>query len=340
LILLTAALLAIPWYLNVGARFVMPSLLFVSVALAMALPRRAAIGLALAHAVVSLPPVVSLYASPHAWTLRGAPVEAALRIQPEDEYLADALWEYKLARLIDEHVPQRAPVFELFRVPSAYCDAAVVGPWHSAAADRMRAALTIGSMTSSGVYTEFDARWQVREITALRIRLAETAAAGWSVHEIRLHGPSGPAASTLSAWPNIWDAPLAVDGNLITKWAAWEEARPDMYVQLNLAERARVTGATVVSPSAEGQREIEFLGQLADGRWVQLAERPNVLLHPAIDLRRSAMGVLKQNGVEHLVVPVSDSVFAGIGRSIVDEPAAWGVELLGREAGVYLVRIL
>ncbi len=342
ILLLAGAAVSIPWFLNHGARFAMPGLVFLAMALAVALPRRPAMALALVHAVLALPPMMSLHAEANAWRLRGLPVAAAVRAEPEAEYLRRTLWEFELAELVDRHVPPAGRVFELFATPSSYHDAAAVGPWHSAAAGRMREALRLGAMTGSGVYSELDARWDEREITALRIRLAESVAPEWSIHEIRLRGPAASAGRgqwTLSAWPNIWEAPLAADGNFITRWAAREEPRPDMYLQLNFGSAERLSGVTVVATSDENQRHIEFLGRLPEGRWVRLASEPNVLLHPAVDLGRSATGVLKSNGIEYILAPVSGSVFAEIGRAMVTDPARWGVEPLGRVRDVYLLRI-
>ena len=95
----------------------------------------------------------------------------------------------------------------------------------------------------------------------------------------------------------------------------------------------------MVSPSSEKQREIEFLGRLPNGKWVRLAERPNVLLLPAVNLRRRAVGVLKSNGVGYILAPVSGSPFAEVGRALVEESVTWGVEVLGWRRDVYLLRI-
>jgi hypothetical protein len=206
----------------------------------------------------------------------------------------------------------------------------------------MREALNIGARNGSGVYSEFNSRWEMREFTAVRVRLAASNAPEWSIHEVRFRGPSAENRGnwTLRSWPNVWEAALAADGNLITKWAAWEPPRPDMYWQVNFGGPAQLTGVTVVSPTDENQREIELLGQLPDGKWIRLAERPHVLLHPAVDLRRSALGVLKGSGVEYILAPVSGSPFAAIGASLVNQPVLWGVEILDRRRDVYLLRIL
>ncbi|HHN73323.1 MAG TPA: phospholipid carrier-dependent glycosyltransferase, partial [Thermopetrobacter sp.] len=87
----------LPWFLNLGARFLMPALLFFALALMAVLPRRAAAAVVVLAAVLGLPPVAGLYSDPEAWRLRGLPVRAALRIEPEAEYLSRALWTSELA---------------------------------------------------------------------------------------------------------------------------------------------------------------------------------------------------------------------------------------------------
>ena len=343
LLLLVAGVLSVPWFLNQGARFLMPSLLFVALALAASLPRKLVVALAVVQAVLGLPPVMDQYARTDAWRLHGLPWRVALGIEPTGEYLDRTLWEHRLARLVQDHVPAGAQVFDLFGAPSAYFDAAVIGPWHSAAADEMREALGVAVLVRGGVLSEVAASWREQPLAAVRIRLAEPGAPDWSLQEVRLRDRTGTLAKEsgwrLAAWPNIWEAPLALDGNLATRWAAWEPARRDMYFQVNLPAARPITGATLVIPSGERRHHVEFIGRTADGRWVVLEGSPGIRPLGAINLRRSATQVLRQEGVGYILAPVSDSPFAAIGQSLVSAPAEWGVEVLGHERGVYLLAL-
>src|SRR5262249_2100899 len=96
---LVGGLLAIPWLSNQGARFLMPSLPFFALALAMSLEGLAPLAMWAAvaiHALTCWPPVAAMYQSPDAWRLRDLPWRAALRAESEHGYLAREVWEYQL----------------------------------------------------------------------------------------------------------------------------------------------------------------------------------------------------------------------------------------------------
>ncbi len=267
----------------------------------------------------------------------------ATGLQPPAEYFDEAFWEHRIARLVEQHVPPDALILDLFGAPSAYFDAPVIGPWHSAAADRMREALVLAAKPTGGTYKELEAAWSARQLNRIRILLAKPATAEWGLHEVRLRGPGGVLADrsgwSVSSWPNIWEAPLAVDRNRITRWAAWEPARPGMYFQVNLPSFQPLTGATALIQASEQEHAVQFLGQVSDGGWILLDDRPEILPTPALDLRRSAMQVLRDNGVGYIVAPVSNAPLAAIGADLVANPAEWGVEVVGNERGIYLLRL-
>jgi len=343
LLLAAAAVLALPWMFNFGVRFAMPALLFLALSLVVALPRPAVLALAVAQAILCLPPVMDRYAAEFAWRLKGLPVAAALRVQPEQEYLGKRLWQYEVAELVEREVPARAPVFDLLGAPQAYFDARAVGYWQSAANERLTYVLYIASMVESGVYTELEASWPATELTALRLRLAGANTHEWSLHEVELYRGrnriAGRPGWLLSAWPNVWDAPLAFDGNLLTRWTAWEHARPGMYVQVQFPEPTALDRAKLTVPTYEKQFQVDFIGRDRAGKWRLLAEWPRVYKHPAIDLRRSATAILKRNGIDYILAPEAGSPFISVSHSLFNNRLEWGVELVGTAHAVHLFRI-
>jgi hypothetical protein len=341
--LLLAALVAIPWFVNHGARFLLPSLLFLALALAIALPRAVVVSLALIHAFLSLPPMLALYAHPEAARLEGWPVRAALRLEPEEEYLRRERPDTVLAGLLQQHVPPSSPVLDLYGAPEAYCDAVAIRPWQSASADRMSAALDLAANTGAGAFTDQHALWPARPLTALRLRLGRAGDPGWGVQELRLRRQGRTIARqpewTVSSWPNIWESPLALDGNLATGWAPWEALQAGMYLQLNFPRPIVIDGASALVPTPEAQPDVEFLGREPDGKWIRLAETPGAAPQPATDIRRSAIQLLKREGVGFILAPVEHSVFSRLGTDLLRNQGEWGVEIAGSERGIYLFRI-
>ncbi len=338
---LAGLVLMLPWFLNLGARFLMPALLFFALALMATLPRRAAAAIVVLGAVLGLPPVAGWYSDPDAWRLRGLPLRAALRIEPESEYLNRTLWTTELASLVGRHTAPGEAVLDLFGAPAAYTDAVLVRPWTSASADRMRAALELAADRAGGVLASYEARWQPAEVTALRFLLDEPQGPDWSIFEVRLEGIPEEAlrAARLAARPNVWEAPLALDGNWTTKWAPWQRPRAGDYLEIRFRQPASVSGASLLGLRRENQTQIRFLGRQRHGGWLLLGARPHVIPYPALDLRRSAAAVLKREGVSWILAPVSGAPLAAIGRDLLENPAEWGVTDAGSVRGVHLFRI-
>ncbi|MGH9674550.1 MAG: ArnT family glycosyltransferase, partial [Bryobacteraceae bacterium] len=212
-IILGAAVIAgAPWFLNIGARFLMPALAFLSLALAIAVPRRLVWTLAAAHAITSLPWALDLYSEPYSWRLRGFPWRAALRLQDERGYLRSRLVEYPRAELVSARLVPGTPFLDLAGAPAAYTDAKPVEPWHAARPGRAFDALRIASSGERWILQRIEARWPEREIDALRIVLAAAPAGSWSIQEVEL-APARNLRWSLDAGPNPWEAALAFDRN-------------------------------------------------------------------------------------------------------------------------------
>ncbi|MBL0155566.1 MAG: hypothetical protein IPP47_00380 [Bryobacterales bacterium] len=114
-VLLAALVFGLPYFANIGTRFLLPCLPFLSLALAMALAQPLWLGCAvvLAHAVLSYPPVLSRYVHPGAWRIEGAEWAAALRLKPEPQYLQQTLAEYEMSLEINKTVPREQHIFSL-----------------------------------------------------------------------------------------------------------------------------------------------------------------------------------------------------------------------------------
>ena len=122
------------YFFNIAARFLIPALPFIALAMALVFVRwkPLAVALVIAHAVFSWPGMTSLYAMPTAWRLRGIPVRAALRLESEDSFLDANLANYRMARLIERTVPAGATVFAWSQVAEAYTRRNILVSYQSA----------------------------------------------------------------------------------------------------------------------------------------------------------------------------------------------------------------
>ena len=120
-ILLAFAAVLLPlWLMNAGARFLMPALPFLALAIMLVLTKRVAWALAILQVILCLPPVLALWTAEHAWRLRGFPIAAALRIESEDDYLKAAIPEYNIGRAIEKSTPPQAHILDMVGLPALY----------------------------------------------------------------------------------------------------------------------------------------------------------------------------------------------------------------------------
>ncbi len=343
IVLAAGAVVAVPWLFNIGARFLMPALAFVSLALAMALPRRLSVVAAGLQALFCLPAVVAQYADPHAWTLKGLPWRAALRLQSEPDYLRQHLWQYRVAELVQKSVPAGTPIFDLTGAASAYFDAVAVGPWQSAAGERMVDALRAGAAGRREPLTKLSATWPRQPLQAVRIRLAHPRDRSWSVQEVELSDGTDNIAVDpqwrVSAGTNIWEAPLAFDGNLTTRWSTRTSADGRPYLELRLNEPKTLTRATLFTLGADARFDVEFFGQAPDGAWRLLSTELSVVPWPRLNLRRSAAQALAHEGIRYILGPVVSLEFAPLGKDLAEHASDWGLDVVGVAHGVCLLRL-
>jgi hypothetical protein len=342
-VLVAALVYAAPYPANVGTRFLIGPLPLIAFAMAMVLAQWRAMAplVVLFHALASWPRVVPLYSEEYAWRFDKFRFQQAFRIEPEEDFLARMLSGYTAAKLVDQHVPSSGKVLTYGGLPEAYTRRDVLvcyqGGLNQTLCD-IWAAPHVG-------YSVGRRQWRYRfpETTARRLRLLQTANTDqvWSVNELRVVGPAGEVARGLTwrvrARPNPWDVQLAFDNCPVTRWFAYERAKPGMFIEIDFGGTpVRLIGAhTEVSldqPATSARLEIE----VAEGKWVGVASAPEIIDVPAVgNLRRSATEDLKRFGVTHLAVAQSDFIAEDMARNTEN----WGVKALGEAGGVTLYRI-
>lgn len=342
-LLAAAGLLALPWLFNIGARFLMPSLAFLALALAATLPRRVALACLVLHAVLSLPPVAAAYAEPRAWRLEGLPWRAALRLESEQDYLRRTLWEYRVAEVVSEHVSAPERVLDLLGAPTAYLEVEAVAPWQSAAGDRLGYALQIGRLIEEGMFIELEGRWPERELTAIRFAQTVAGPLQWGINEVQLFCGRDRLGLQRQwkflARPNVWEARFAFDQNWLSRWGTWEAVRPGMYLGIDFGRPVRLDRVRLIALTHEQTGPVEFWGRTREGVWQVLAHRPEARRVPALNLRRNATRLVRQEGFAFVLAPVGEAGYGPVGRSMLERPSDWGVELVGQVEAACLFRI-
>ncbi len=342
---MAAALLALPWFWNTGARFLMPALPFLALALALAvataLPRPALWACIAVQAVACWPQIFALYHPAYAWRLERIPWRAALRIQPERDYLESILPAYQVARLVEDNTKPGDRIFSLISVPEAYTDREVLEFWHSAPADQLVDTLRVGASRNE-VVRDISAAWTPRPIDGLRIRAPQASPQEWQIYEIALMSGEAPISGgpqwELQAWPNVWELPLAFDQNRATRWRTWEPVRAGMYVEVDFDRALSPTGAVMTMPTAAYAAPFEFYGRAPDG-WHLLTNRPVVTETPLGDVRMSATSAVRRAGFRYILADIGGEGNGSLGAAMAGHESEWGLEKAAEVGPVVLFRI-
>jgi len=331
-LLLAAAVFFTTYPANIGTRFLIPTAVFLALALGITLTRWKAVAVVVlcAHALMSWPRFTKFYADGCALRTTRVPVAAALRIEPEEQYLDYWIPSIKLARLVERMVPPNAKVLGLDSPPWAYCARDVLVTYECALCNNLF------EMVAGGLapLERQEFRFPSQELSAVRMRQTGTgSAAGWSVSEFCVR--NGPAEHVL-ARPNPWEAGLASDGNPATRWKSWQPLDGQEVLELDFGAPQQVD--SVVLDAAPGQPEVRVRleGRDAAGNWQPLAGPPtgSVIPSPPAARRMIARELLRQ-GVGYILVPDSFPVAADLRARAAD----WGVTPLGQSGGVRLYRV-
>ncbi len=336
---LAATVVSIPFFPNAGTRFLLPALPFVALALTMSLPRAAVLPLVAAHTVLSWPGVVGLYSPPSAWRLQGIPLQAALHLEPEDEYLHRTVWAYETARLVNRNLRPGEPFYDLTAAPWAYFHAVPVSPWQSDTGERITAALQFAAMPDGSPLDDFRTEWAAARYTGVRFRNRIDAAVPWSIHEVHVLLKGDPVRPrrgwSLEAEPNVWESVFVLDRNPVTRWTTWVAARAGMYLELDFAKPQAMSGVIVTSPPWHGlvidlRREDGTWQTVAAGTW-----HPR----PPLNVRRSAIRLLKSAGIRYVLAPFGHRSYRTLGEFLIQHKQDWGLTEVGTARDAMLLKV-
>jgi hypothetical protein len=338
-LLLAALVFALPAYLNIGARFLIPSAPFLALAIGVGLAEVPAAlpVLALFHALACWPPILSTYCDQWNWRITSSPVRAALRQEPEAAYLLRNIADYALKIPIELAVPPGERIFSFAGRPDAYIDRDIIVSYES----------TLGNLAQDTLWAPQGhkpgntQRFKFLPVTTRGVRVVNTASATdfWTVAEMRLRSqgrelPRSPDWR-LSAWPNGWEVQLAFDNNYATRWSTWEAVRPHNRIQVEFGAAQRVDEVVLeCDPAWNAHLQVEVLTDTR--RWVPLTDTSEtVKAEFAPGMRRAVTRELKAIGFRFLLVNEGDMVSTDMKKY----PMFWGVTHLAEANGTHFYRI-
>jgi hypothetical protein len=343
-VLLPAVLLFVPYFANVGSRFLLPSLPFFSLALALVFEdvQVALLLLVLVHGLSSWPPYLRRHT--HAlWALQHVPVRAALRIESEEHYLRQS-GNYHAARLIERSVPPGEKVFAPTGLSNFYSHREILGDYQGALNEQLADILAAGWSEISQPTRELSFRFPVHQLR--RIRVVQTATVPqdeeWSVHEIRLFHDNMEIRSTgnwrFRSFPNPWDVHYAFDNLDATRWRSWETATPGMYIDVEFASPIAVDRVAIETSVDNPHVKLRLEEMIAENKWALLSELPEQLvLKPSLSQRRAAAIEFQAHGIRYLFVSDSDKDHGG--PLYATDPESWDFTPIDHADGATVYRI-
>lgn len=342
-LLLAALVFGLNYFSNVGARFLIPMLPFVALALVMVLANALpalAVAVVLVHSVLSWPSVIPRYTMPGGSHLVKVSWRDAFRLRDTDHFIHSRLPAYSAMRLIEEHTPPGATIFSFRAVPEAYTSRRLlIG--YEAAGNEMLGRMLQGAF-DAGMRPTWRLRFRFSRQALTGIRVVQTAAGQdlWSIHELRIldgeHEVTREPRWRLTADPFPWTIQDAFDNSPVTLWRSGEAIRPGMYVQVNFNGTEQADGVLIESSPDQNQIRLKLEGSDSAGRWQTLAAAPSIYdAAPPLVLRRAAARELERRGVSYILL--FDGEFgADDFRANQD---LWGIKQVGEADGARLYQL-
>ena len=308
-VLLAGLIFGLPYFTNVGTRFLIPAIPFISLSLALALSgvEWLLLILVIAHAVSCWPNVVQLYCSPAGWRLIKVSPKAAFRIQPQEAYLRSQP-AYVLAEMMEEFVPPDAKVFVFTQPAASYTSRQVLVGYEGAFNEMLQDILWIPMFRDFQPTRVLTFQFPQRELRKMRVvQTASVPEGQWSVSELRVfaNGRELPRDREwrLTAHPNPWDVQLAFDNSPVTRWRTWQPPSPGMYLEIDFARYQKLDSVIVESSGDASATKIKLEGLADDGKWTTIAAALNESVRPSrVSLRQAATAELKSRGIRYLLI--------------------------------------
>lgn len=307
--LLAAALVfGFNYFSNIGARFLIAPLPFVALALALVLSEVPTLALALAvlHAVISWPTMVTKYCRPEAWHLSKVIWREALRIRPEEPYLESHLLYYGVDRMIERSAVAGSTVFTFKPIPEAYTSRRILVEYQSAENK------ISGAILWTAFVPEYAPTWRLRfsfsrqPLSAIRVLQTGSGESQWTIHELRVfdEGRALPRDSRwrLTARPYPWGIQSAFDNSLATFWMCGSMLEPGQFVRVDFGQVKTADAVVIETAPNQWGLHLQLYGQDTAGQWRLLSPAPleSDATRP-LGLRRAVAEEMKRRGIDYVL---------------------------------------
>lgn len=144
----------------------------------------------------------------------------------------------------------------------------------------------------------------------------------WTLHEIRVGGLPAKPTWTLAASINVWETPLAMDGNLTTFWSPWEATPAGTQIDVRMPEPVTAGDLRVVT----GQ-QYPIKVEVLNNDWTIVPVKGPAPL-PKLDLRLEAIKAVKREGIRYVLAQRGTEPLGMLGVAMGEAPGDWGLKLV------------
>jgi hypothetical protein len=341
-LLLAAGVFALSYYGNIGTRFLIPSATFISLAIPLAVANFNWLLLALvtAHAILSWPTVADRYSGQYTWRILDVPLNPALRIQPEEEYLS-RYSEYISSQLLEKYVPRGERVFAFSQTGDSYTSKEVLERYTAALNETVGRVLWTPHFESLQPTRIVQFPFPAQSVRRIRVRqTVRCKTADWGIAEFHVYHSGQELARApewrLSAHPNPFEVSMAFDNSVVTQWRSWQVGEPGMWVQVDFGRVQSIDQVMLESPGDDDQSRSVLEGMDDSGKWTMLCSTPNESRR-AIEhsLRWEAAQDVKRLGIRYVLVVKND-----LGAEDFQRFAPlWGMKCIGTAGSARLYYI-
>ena len=339
---LAAVVFGANYFSNIGARFLIPPLPFVALAMAMALATLpgATLAVVLAHAILCWPAMVAKMVPAGSWRLTLTSWKDSFHLRDPHRYLTNHLGLYAATELVERDTPPGSTVLTFKAIQEAYTSRRILVDYESAA-NQVDARIFQSAATGQDQpNARFRFTFAPQTLRAIRVNQTASGTDVWSIAELRIYSgghelPREPGWR-LTAQPFPWTIQDAFDNSPVTCWRSGEAIHPGMFVEVDFGA-ARAADQVVLegSPDQSGIR-LELQGQTADGSWQRLARAPTVSDGaPYLGFRRAAAEELHRRGIGYILCFQDEAWSEDVRRN----RDLWGVQAVGSAGGATLYKL-
>ena len=352
--LLAAALVsALPWWANAGTRFLIPSLVFVSLAMGMALgalPRRWRYSLGClvlaGHSLSGWPHLLLLWHSGQVWRLNEIPWSAALRVEPEHEYLRRRIPYFKTAQILAREAGPEHRVLSLEPLAEAYFSADLLVSYQGARNEDLYREMLAAVEPDLWPARELRVQWNEQVLSGFRIvQRKDHSSSHWILSEIQFHRNDDLVAADtgwgIRATPFPWTAARIFDNNPLTAWNSGQPLREGMSVEVSFPEPVVVNRAHLIYPWGQYYSEFDYQGRSVEGEWAPLEAWSDLRVRPvsALEMKAWVGESLRRAGIGFLVINTEGGGHNVVSPHIAKDPGVWGLEEIGQDGAVRIYRV-